>query len=471
MTTAWDSLLTSAFDDPAGRLTEVSVEERELDGGPIGLVRLRFTAEDLRGETYEARAKLFLPADPMTGQGDRLPVWFNCGYELTDALASERVRRGWIVVTPCDPEEDEVFPFHNPLCRGPNTDYVLAHMVRALQFVDPAAIVYSGGSAGGYAALLVAAEAFPAGAVAANAPVVNLAYEGAYMMDNCPRIAAEPPAEHPFMGVLMGVFLPFIDKGWRRTYGMDVGAPAWWQHSPVAHVDRITCPVAATFSTADFLVPLEQVGTAFADEGTAHAPKGVVRAPADLTDASGAAVRLLDVLGDSADVRILPVPAGATELDLADIDFTMSRPQAAIPVPSRTADAEQWLIVVVDEGPPVMGMGHTRHGMQPDFDPFAQEALAAGPTVDQLTTDKLEQLLARWSGQEWLAPGFHHLDRAGAERADVERGLRLYCGISPGHARRFEQLYLDLDETRRLLPEALVSDLTGPAGDVLVRRP
>ncbi len=36
---------------------------------------------------------------------------------------------------------------------------------------------------------------------------------------------------------------------------------------------------------------------------------------------------------------------------------------------------------------------------------------------------KLDQLLDRWAGVEWLSAGFLHLDRPEAERADVERGL------------------------------------------------
>jgi hypothetical protein len=457
--TRWSELLDGAFDDPAGRVVGSTVEERVLDGETIGVVTLRFTAEDLRGGRYEARAKLFLPADLAVGRVEPAPVWFNCGYELPEAFVPVQVRRGRVVVTPCDPVGDEVFPFHNPLCRGPNTDYVLAHLVRGLSFVDPARIVFSGGSAGGYAALLVAAEAFPVAAAVPNVPVVNLTYEGAYFLYNGPRIAADPPPGHPVMGVLMTMFQEFIDRGWAVGYGTDVTAPGWFEHSPIAHLDRITGPVAACFSTADFLVPIEQVGASVAAAPLANLPEGVVMAASELTSDPRAQLRLLDLLGDAADVHVVPVPDDAPVMSMDQVDFTMATPQPSLPVEASAAAGKQWLVTVVDEGPTVFGIGHTRHALRPDFEPFVQHALRIGIGVDQLTATKLAQLIDRWSGSEWLAPGFHHLDRPEAERADVERGLRRYCAVSSAHAERFTQLYADLPARRRVLPDALVRDL------------
>jgi hypothetical protein len=456
----WRGLLEGALDDPSGRVLAFDVQETTIDGETIGLFRLRFTAEDIRGEQYEAAALLYLPVSLAQGGLTRAPVWFCCGYQVSDQVAVEHVRCGRIVVTSIDPHGDEVFPFHNPLCRGPNTDYVLAHLVRGLRFVDPQAVVYTGGSAGGYAALLVAAEAFPAPAVAVNAPPVNLAYQGSYMMRNFPRIAAEPPREHPLTGVLASVFLDFFDRGWVRGYGRDTGAPSWIAHSPIAHVDRITGPVAAFFSTADFLVPLEQVGVRVA--GCATAPPGMTIRARDLSSAPEPAVRLLDVLGRDADVRVVPVPDGAVAARLDEIDLTMSRQVERVAVDASPTAGRRWLITVVDEGPMTFGIGHTRFVIQPDFEAFVERSLRNGIDVEQLTPAKLDQLLSRWSGREWLADGFRHLDRIEAERADVERGLRLYCEQSPGHAQRFHELYEAVDAQLRLLPEELVQSLALP---------
>lgn len=459
----WMRWLDEAIDDPADRLVEVGVEEIVHEGRRIGVVTIRFGAEDLRGTGYVATARLFVPASVLDGPTERLAVWFSCGYQVPNDVAVGMVRTDRIVVTPCDPELFEVFPLNNPLARGTNTDVVLSHLVRGMHFVDPARIVYAGGSAGGYATLLVAAEAFPVAAAVPTAPVVNMVYLGAYMMANCARIAADPPVDQPMLGMLMGGFAQFIEFGWIPAFGGDVSAPAWFDHSPIAHLERITCPVAAFFSTADFLVPIEQVGSQLAAATLAALPDGVTMAADDLTSEPRASLRLVDVLGDAADVRLVPVPEGAVQLLLDDVDLTMTTPQTPVPIDDRSADGCQWLVTVVDEGPTLLGVGHTRYTVQPDFEAFVGHALLGGIAVDQLTEAKLEQLIDRWSGTEWLAEGFHHLDLPAAERADVERGLRTYCGASPDHARRFATSYAHLPPSRQVLPAGLVSELTEAA--------
>ncbi|MFZ1488682.1 MAG: hypothetical protein WAS51_01965 [Ilumatobacteraceae bacterium] len=456
---SWERVLDAAFDDPSGRIVDLHVDEHDIGGERVGVVSLRFTAEDLRGEEYVASATVYLPDSLVGGAVERLPVWFNCGYQLDVAHVPRQLRCGRIVVTSIEPQGSEVFPHASPLARGPNTDYVLAHLVRGARFADPAKIVYGGGSAGGYAALLVAAEAFPAPVTVPNVPVVNLVYEGAYCMTTCPRVLADPPAEYPLMSMLMAGFVQLAEDGWGRCYGADVSAPGWFEHSPVAHLDRITGPVAACFSTADFLVPIEQVGAAVAAPTLADLPANVVMAASELTSEPRAAVRLVDALGDAADVRVVGVPGGAKETRMDQLDLTMSTPQIPLPVPASTSNGEQWLVTVVDEGPTVMGIGHTRHGFEPDFEAFIGHHLDDGIGVEQLTSAKLEQLVDRWAGTEWLAPGFHHLDRPAAERADVQRGLRLYCAVSSAHAQRFADLYAQLPDDRRLLPGDLVAEL------------
>ncbi|WP_181803056.1 hypothetical protein [Streptomyces shenzhenensis] len=449
-------LMADAFDDPADRIVELRAEERLEAGVGVGVVTLRFTAEDLRGDTYEATARIYLPAALADEPSTTATVWFNCGYELADGRAVEQVRRGRIVVTPCEPAPGEVFPGPNPLVRGPNTEYVLAHLVRGLSFVDPTAIVYAGGSAGGYAALMTAAEAFPATAAVPDVPVVNLTYQGAHLFATLPQIASEAPPDHPAAPALRQVMVP-IAEGWRLAYGEKLTAPGWSAHSPVEHAARITCPVAAVFSSADFLVPLEQVGT----DIVSGSPDGVIKAAPDLTDAEHATVRLLDVLDGRADVRVLPVPPGAPAM--ADLDLTLPMPETPLPVPEAPADGRRWLVAVVDEGPAELG-GHWRHALVPDFESFVTRALADGVAADQLTRAKLDQLLDRYRGTEWLAPGYRHLDRPEAERRDVERGLRAYCALSPAHARRFADLYTQTDHDRRVLPDGLLKDLFGRPG-------
>lgn len=453
---SWLAALSSVASDPDSALQSVRIDDTHGDGASTCL-RLTFVAADLRGQEYTAEAKVVVPA----ASSSQSWLWFNCGYELADLEIVRHTSAGRTVVTSVDPGEEDVFPFQNPLCRGPNTDLVLAHIVRRLACVDPLRIVYGGGSAGGYAALMVAAEAFPVGAAIANAPVVNLAYQAAYTMRNAPALAANPPREHPMVGVLMAMFVPFVERGWKRGYGDDLSAPVWLDHSPIAHLSRITCPTAAFFSTADFLVPVQQVSRAWAD-ASGPGPEGVVVEPSVLSPSANAELALLDLLGDSAEVHVVNVPRGARVACFDNLDLTLGTPHAPVEIP--VAVGNGWSVTILDEGPVTFGCGHTKHEVQPSFDSYITDALSSPPSVDQLTEAKLRQLIQRHSGTEWLAPGFHHLDRPAAERSDVATGLRTYCRISPAHARHFEALYAALAPEEQALAADLVRELTSFAG-------
>lgn len=463
---AWVDRALGVPPDPAGRIVGVATSEEEIDGTIVGVVELAFTAEDLRGQSYQARGRVLLP-ESLRDRPDALcPVWFACGYQLPDATLVAEARRGRVVVNPLDPEPGEVHAHTNPLGRGPNTDIVLDHLVRGLRFVDPTRVVYAGGSAGGYAALLVAAQAFPAVAAVTTSPVLNLPYQSAYFADMVPRVLAPPPPDQPLLPLLLGA-MNEISEATRTAYG-EVAAPALWDHSPLAHLDRITCPVVAVVSTADFLVPLVQVDRDLAAATLDDLPGEVRMAPEDLTDVPAAHRQLLSELSGRADVRTVPVPEGAAEIQLADLDLTLSTPATPVQLPAWPGDDDtpRWLIAVIDEGPTVFGATHGRHQLQPDTEPLVASLLATEEpiSVDQLTEPKFGQLLARHRGEEWLAPGFTHLDHPAAERADVERSLLAFSQLSPRHAERVVELYGALDDDHRTLPLRLVEQIRTAAG-------
>jgi hypothetical protein len=133
----------------------------------------------------------------------------------------------------------------------------------------------------------------------------------------------------------------------------------------------------------------------------------------------------------------------------------MQQPKLPVDMPGAPAEGKQWLVNFLDEGPIVLGATHGLHAVEADFDPFVETALSRGIGVDQLTPAKLDQLIDRYLGVEWLAAGFCHLDEPAAERADVIRGINLYCAQSPAHAQRFAELYDAVDESRRVLPETI----------------
>jgi hypothetical protein len=445
-----DEIVAAGFDDPAEVITEITAAEVEVGGEKAGKISLRFRVRDMRGEPYIASANVFLPIALAGDPSQRIPVWFACGYEVEEPALVRQLQLGRGVVSSVSPDEGTVFPASNPLHRGPNTDYVLAHLARGAHFIDPTAIVYGGGSAGGYATLMVLAEAFPAVTGTALGPPVNLGYQAAYFDTVYPRFVAEPPQDHPIIALLTGLFVHMVPP-FKAGYGEDLGGVGFFEHSPVAHVDRITAPVLVMTSTADFLVPVEQFSREFAEPTLADPPKHVTIAAEDLHDSSRIAVRLVDVLGDRADVRRIPLPEGAEVQQT--VDLTMQQPKLPVEVGDAPADGKQWLVSFLDEGPIVLGATHGIHAVEADTEPFIRTAISRGIGVDQLTPTKLEQLIDRYLGVEWLASGYYHLDEPAAERADVVRGLALYCAQSGAHAQRFADLYAAVDESRRVLPD------------------
>lgn len=451
MSTWVDEVMTGAIEDASGRVTDMKCDEVQLAGETMGRVLLRFTVEDLRGDEYEARGRLLLPRS-VGHQQERHPAIFHCGYEAPEIFAAKQVCRGRVSATTIQLPLDAVFPNAWSLLRGPKMEFVLAHLLRSLSFVDPGKVVYAGGSAGGYSALLAAAEAFPAAAAIPSVPPVNLAYMGAVTDGNLARLAG---SDAPSLGWVQG--MSAASAAWRLVFGDDYDAPGWLAHSPVSHVDRITCPVSAFFSRTDPLVPLAQVDEALAQAVNDARPGQLELRPETLSNASSPSIRLLDVLGDRAEVTIVPVPEEMEPMTQADLSMVTDMP----PFPVRTSEprARTWAITIVDEGEPHFMVSHFQHRFEPDFEEFVGRALDNDVAVEQLDEKKLAQLLDRWSAVEWFAQGFHYLDRPEAEQADVARGLRRYCSTSPAHVARFRHLYEALPPTRRTLPVSLVEKL------------
>ena len=445
-----DEIVNNGFDDPAGVITEIASEEVELGSEKAGKITLSFRVRDMRGDAYVATANVFLPIALAAVDAPRIPVWFSCGYEVEVPMAERQLRLGRGVVSPCSQPEGTVFPAAHPLLRGPNTDYVLAHLIRGARFIDPTAIAYGGGSAGGYATLMSIAEAFPAAVGTALGPPVNLGYQMAYFQTVFPRYVEDPPEDYPIIKMITAAFVHMVPPT-KAAYGEDFGSAGFFDNSPVAHVDRITCPVFVMTSTADFLVPVEQFSRTFAEATLADPPKHVTIAAEDLDSSPRVAVRLVDVLGDRADVRRIPLPDGAVLSEV--LDLTMQQPKMPVGMDSAPADGKQWLVNFLDEGPIVLGATHGLYAVEADFEPFVRNAISQGIGVEQLTSAKLEQLIDRYSGVEWLAEGYTHLDEPAAERTDVVRGLKLYCAQSDAHAQRFAELYAALPVERQVLPQ------------------
>jgi hypothetical protein len=119
-----------------------------------------------------------------------------------------------------------------------------------------------------------------------------------------------------------------------------------------------------------------------------------------------------------------------------------------------------WSITILDEGPPEPTVVHRKTAFRLARNDFYRRASTAPIAASQLTAAKLERLMARYAGKEWLPSRLTHLDDPESERADVLRGLRTYVSASPDNARTFAELYARLPKASQVLEPETVKSLT-----------
>ena len=125
------------------------------------------------------------------------------------------------------------------------------------------------------------------------------------------------------------------------------------------------------------------------------------------------------------------------------------------------SESRQWSIAIIDEGPPEPQVGHYKYAVAWTRDKYLDQCKTTKIAPNQLTPPKLERLMDRYAGKEWLPSQLKHLDDPESEKADVIRGLKTYVGGGPENARRFAELYQKLSAERRVLEAALVKELNG----------
>ena len=430
----------------------VSGEGLAAGGGPpMARLPVTFNYLDEHGQEKEAKAKLFLPGPPAAGATARRPLLFYAGYEMPEGAEQAYLKRGWIVSSPRD------LPT-NPLIRTPNPDVALLHQVRALPWVDDTRVVIAGGSAGGWMTLRLAAETFPLAGAAPDVPPVNWGYNGAYAFSQLDKTGPPTPGAAPRVPSTFAVgtmLKPSLD-----VYGADYDDPAWFAASPVAHVSTITAPVSVYWSTADVLVPMNQVGARWVQPfDPARFPAGFAMDPAALLKGRDGRLTLMDVLPE-ADYETFPikVPDGTARQNAPTGPGT---PRIfELPVSA----SRRWSISILDEGPPEPTCDHQKFAMAPAREAFLARVMTGQVPTDQLNPAKLRRLMSRYAGKEWLSSRLKTLDLPDAEHADVLRGLRTYVAASPANARHFAELYAQLPPEDRALGDDALKELSGPKG-------
>jgi hypothetical protein len=388
-----------------------------------------FAYRDEHGQEKVAQAKIYLPAVVHEDEKAKIPLYFAAGYELDDASALGHVQGGWAIVSPRALAT-------NPLIRTVNPDVALLHIARALPFVDDARVVVAGGSAGGFMTLLLAAETFPLAGAAPDVPPVNWGYNAAYFFKQKDIVRSQPKRETaPKVPALFGL-IPMLEPC-TKVYGEAYSDSTWFADSPLAHVSTITCSVSVYWSTADVLVPMNQISDQWVQRfNKDEFPEGFTMEPEKLTTSREGRLRLMDVLPANAyEIFELTVPSGTARHNVP------GSPGSGTTLELSVSTGKLWSIGILDEGPPEPRMDHRKYDLFLTRSEFLERVTQGEVAPGQLTATKLARLMDRYAGKEWLASRLKHLDFPASERADVVRGLETYVRADLDNAKTFAELY------------------------------
>ncbi len=438
---AWITELFQEFRTlPADRLR--LVESTVVAAGAQSVVKalVEYPYRDAKGQVAVGKAKLYLPA-AVQQKKQKLPLYYSGGYEMDDNGAAAVVASGKVVATPRAPEV-------NPLVRTVNPDAALLHIVRSLPFVDDSKVILAGGSAGGYITLMLAAETFPLAGAAPDVPPINWGYNAAYFLQRERPGAAAADPNGPKVPVF-DVIVPIVKQA-QVVYGIDTNSPVYFANSPLAHLPTVTCPVSVYWTTADMLVPIDQVGSQWIRPFDPQSmPRGFTMDREKLTTTAEGRKQLIDVLKQT-----------DYELFIVSEETIKQQAEAKQLVDLGDSSAKQWSITILDEGAPTALLGHLKYLTVPHMHrTFIDRVTVATIAPTQLTSLKLERLMDRYAGREWLPAGLVHLDAPEVEHSDVVRGLRTYTTTSSDHAAHFAELYAKLPSAQQALPADVVKSL------------
>ncbi len=441
---------TLAPDQCENRLSRLEAHEKLAGSSTIGVVTTGFICRNMDGGDESGQARFYLPAALISGGIQNAPLIYNAGYELDENGASKLAAKGYVVCTP------HAHPAH-PLVRGPYLDLALLHAARGLSWVDPLRVGIQGGSAGGWMALLLTAESFPVLWSTPDVPPIHWGYNAGYLRANLDIAATPPGSTTPVMPYLYGV-AQIADPS-MKGLGTRFDSPSALAVSPLAHMDTITAPVQTYFSTADVLVPLNQVSHSLVKRRiSANIPADYNPDMLDCYAAVHGNRTLLDVLPRRAyELFTVAVPTGLGRVPPVGKAGTGKSGTIVLPFSKR----KTWSIAIVDEGAPDAECAHTKYQWGADHEPFIHWAEAQGISEDQLTAPKLERLMKRLLGEPWRkmemkTPGSKTVTRRelmdfpAAERTDVLRGLKAFA-LEDGRAAHLGQLYIRLPKKLKVL--------------------
>jgi len=416
------------------RLRRLEVRELAVRGRVGGVLTLVFAYPEMDGRDAVGKLRLFLPPELHENPARRVPLVHNAGYELDEAGAVGLLAKGYAVCTP------HAHP-RNPLGRGVNLDRAILHAVRALPFIDPRRVGIQGGSAGGWMTLMLAADTFPLTWAMPDVPPIHWGYNAEYIGRHQAMGAPPPGSDKPRMPFVLAV--GGIAAQAKELYGMPFESQSFLANSPLSHLDTITAPTLMTCSTADILVPIDQVDAALVQPiNKSLFPPGFTTALAPRFPGVKSKRTLLSALNPRDYER-----------------FVVPPPPPGKPLVLPFSKTKTWSVVAVDEGPVEPSDGHTKNAWGMDHEPFRLWAEARGVTPEQLTRPVLERLMRRYRGEPWRPFLIHGkpanaFDYPDAERADVLLSLRAFAQ-DPACAKRLAHHYAQLPDSLKVLGPTL----------------
>ncbi len=425
----------------ADRFRRLGAHEFDAKGSAAGWVDVSLEFPGLDGKPETGEGRIFLPARLRTDSGP-LPLIHNAGYELDPAGAAGWLKQGYVVSTIRN------HPL-NPLGRGYLLDAAFLNAARALPFVDPGAVGVNGGSAGGWMTLMLASSTFPLIWAMPDVPPLHWNYNADFIARNkerSGRLGSDGKPVLPFTHAVSAI----TDQD-RSVFGTDFLSPEWLSYSPLAQLDTITGPVMAIFTTADMLVPINQVGREFVRPiDPKRFPEGFSFEYDPRTPRIDGKWTLTQLLNRrNREIFVISSVASQTRLT---IDLRSNGPARRIEMPF--SKSKQWSVVILDEGAPEPTVGHLKYVWDQNREPFRRHWESVGLRPDQLTSVKLMQLMHRYAGRAWrpmrIQPGgtgsirsANTLDWPEAEKYDVLLGLEAFVADDQ-RADRFVEVYSGL---------------------------
>jgi hypothetical protein len=383
-------MIMAALSKPRTKKLELpfNVEKRDIE--------IPFVTKD--GSICRRSVRLYLPDNaPMP-----MPLVFIAHYEVTesDAMLKMYLMKGWAVASPIN-----FLPEYNVNLIDDDLVFNSAALtaVRKQPDIDPSRIVVTGGSAGGYMALMLSILHLGICCTVSIVGITNVVYNMKYLDHahsyNQEVLSKLSPEERkdttrlaeilpiPIVGFIADMFTPNyyrIEQHPDPKIGMVL--------SPSCMTGCFTNPVLFTHFTSDALVPVEQLTRRFGPAVRGESLPKDFRISLSEFDLPEELQKSLAETLPCSELAEYFIPAPTAEGENIAVPFDLDK---------------RFNIVVYDEGPVEAHAGHQKNLLLGPFDaiPYMEAQLnRTYRRTNWLTEDKLALMAQRYQGKSLLVP-------------------------------------------------------------------